>query len=225
LMRRGWTEARFLPGSLRSTLGRPCPDGVEVWQDGTERTALDRFDRAAARLRSPRPLTATNPAARKLHPFRSAGRWRPGADPPGDPVGLPPTGRHRRVGARPAGLSSGTPEPTPTEAPESPNRLREKKTWAADQPHRTRRARTAASRRAAWTWRLTVAFCHAGGFGVRWAIPPGLERDGQPGDLWPAASERLHATNNFPEFTGWYLARAAVRKAAVRPRDQQPDPV
>jgi glutamate synthase (NADPH/NADH) small chain len=48
-----------------------------------------------------------------------------------------------------------------------------------------------------------VAFCHAG-CPLGNLIPEWNEfiaRD-TPGD-WAAASERLHATNNFPEFTGW----------------------
>jgi len=48
-----------------------------------------------------------------------------------------------------------------------------------------------------------VAFCHAG-CPLGNLIPEWNElvaRD-EPGD-WAAASDRLHATNNFPEFTGW----------------------
>ena len=45
-----------------------------------------------------------------------------------------------------------------------------------------------------------VAFCHAG-CPLGNLIPDWNEM--VAGDLWAAASERLHATNNFPEFTGW----------------------
>ncbi len=48
-----------------------------------------------------------------------------------------------------------------------------------------------------------VAFCHAG-CPLGNLIPEWNElvARGEPGD-WATASERLHATNNFPEFTGW----------------------
>jgi glutamate synthase (NADPH) small chain len=45
-----------------------------------------------------------------------------------------------------------------------------------------------------------VAFCHAG-CPLGNLIPDWNEMVAS--DLWAAASERLHATNNFPEFTGW----------------------
>jgi glutamate synthase (NADPH) small chain len=45
-----------------------------------------------------------------------------------------------------------------------------------------------------------VAFCHAG-CPLGNLIPEWNEL--AAGDDWHAAIERLHATNNFPEFTGW----------------------
>jgi glutamate synthase (NADPH) small chain len=56
-----------------------------------------------------------------------------------------------------------------------------------------------------------VAFCHAG-CPLGNLIPDWNEM--VTGDLWEAASERLHATNNFPEFTGW-ICPAPCESACV----------
>jgi glutamate synthase (NADPH/NADH) small chain len=60
-----------------------------------------------------------------------------------------------------------------------------------------------------------VAFCHAG-CPLGNLIPDWNEM--VAGDLWSPASERLHATNNFPEFTGWICP--APCEAACVPGDQ-----
>ncbi|MGI8880039.1 MAG: glutamate synthase subunit beta [Jatrophihabitans sp.] len=56
-----------------------------------------------------------------------------------------------------------------------------------------------------------VAFCHAG-CPLGNLIPDWNEL--VAGDLWAAAGERLHATNNFPEFTGW-ICPAPCESACV----------
>ncbi len=56
-----------------------------------------------------------------------------------------------------------------------------------------------------------VAFCHAG-CPLANLIPDWNEL--VAGDLWAAAGERLHATNNFPEFTGW-ICPAPCESACV----------
>jgi glutamate synthase (NADPH/NADH) small chain len=66
-----------------------------------------------------------------------------------------------------------------------------------------------------------VAFCHAG-CPLGNLIPEWSEfaaRD-QPAD-WAAASDRLHATNNFPEFTGW-ICPAPCESACVLAIDSAP---
>ena len=204
--------------AARSTSPAP-PAGVEVWLEDDAHRPLRPPDHATtssfARVTSPSPPSRWWGAARarRLRSSRATDASPPRC--PDMPVPSCEQGDHS-VAHDPQGFLKYARASTRRSAPPS-ERVRD---W---QPIYLRaEAGGGRAEQAARCMDCGVAFCHSG-CPLGNLIPEWNEFVAR-GD-WASASERLHATNNFPEFTGW-ICPAPVRgrvcaRAQHRPGDDQ----